>query len=79
MLHVIPRWKPDFGKGAAFFEDAVWREGGAGGKPSWGHAGYQRWRENIRSGQVKCGLRQWLAIHAVSERPESQRAKAQGL
>lgn len=29
--------------------------------------------------QGKCALRQWLAIHAVSEPPESQRVKAQGL
>lgn len=28
--------------------------------------------------EVKCALRRRLAIHAVSERPESQSAKAQG-
>lgn len=44
----------------------------------WGHSDYQRWRKKRRESQEKCGLRQWLAIHAVSERPESHIAKSRG-
>lgn len=43
------------------------------------HDGVMQIVEGGGKKEVKCVLRQWLAIHAVSERPESRRAKAQGL
>lgn len=55
------------------------KEGGGSESLSNGVTQIIRGGKGKKEGQVKCGLGQWFAIHAVSLQPKNQRAEAEGL
>lgn len=55
------------------------KEGGGSESLSNGVTQIIRGGKGKKGGQVKCGLGQWFAIHAVSLQPKNQRAEAEGL